>query len=134
MKSVVVDTNVLIRFLSGDEHYRQAFDSYAKIIVPSVVIGEYKCGIKAGTAMGRRQKTALDAFMGKACVELATVGERETDWYSEIFQVMKRQGTPVPQNDMWIASVAMSTGSSILTDDGHFKQMPMLTLAAGSRD
>ena len=129
MRSVVVDTNVLIRFLSGEERYRHAFDGYAKILVPSVVVGEYKCGLEASTARGRRQQSALEKFLGKACVECVPVGENATDWYAEIFRVLKKLGTPIPQNDMWIAAVAMAAGAVVLTDDAHFNCVPMLRLA-----
>lgn len=129
MRSVVVDTNALIRFLSGEERYRHAFDGYAKILVSTVVVGEYKCGLDASTARGRRQRLALEKFLGKACVECVPIGEKETDWYAEIFRALKRRGTPVPQNDMWIAAVAMSAGAAVLTDDSHFNYVPMLRLA-----
>ena len=128
MKTVVVDTNVLIRFLAGEERYRHAFDAYGRILVPSVVVGEFKCGTDGKTAKGRQQKKALETFLAKACVELISMGEKESDWYAEVFQVLKRQGTPVPQNDMWIAATALSHGAPLLSDDAHFGQMPMVRL------
>ena len=70
MKTVVVDTNVLIRFLAGEERYRHAFDAYGRILVPSVVVGEFKCGTDGKTAKGRQQKKALETFLAKACVVL----------------------------------------------------------------
>lgn len=129
MKSVVVDTNVLIRFLSGEERFRHAFDDYGKILVPSIVVGEYRCGIDATTARGQLQKQALATFLAKTCVEFVPVGENVADWYAEVFRVLRKQGTPVPQNDMWIAAIALSSGSPLLTEDAHFRQFPMLRLA-----
>lgn len=59
---------------------------------------------------------------------IVLVGEA-TDWYAQIFRALKKRGTPVPQNDMWIAAVAMAAGAVVLTDDSHFNCVPMLRLA-----
>jgi tRNA(fMet)-specific endonuclease VapC len=46
---------------------------------------------------------------------------------SEIFAAIKhalaKAGTPIPINDIWIASHAIETGSLLVTNAGHFKMV-----------
>ena len=33
---------------------------------------------------------------------------------------LRRRGTPIPTNDIWIAALAAREGATVLTSDGHF--------------
>lgn len=39
---------------------------------------------------------------------------------------LRRQGTPVPINDIWIAATAAQHGLRLLTLDRHFRQVPQV--------
>jgi predicted nuclease of predicted toxin-antitoxin system len=39
---------------------------------------------------------------------------------------LRRQGTPVPTNDIWIAATAAQHGFRLLTLDSHFLQIPQV--------
>jgi tRNA(fMet)-specific endonuclease VapC len=47
---------------------------------------------------------------------------------SAILQQLKRHGTPIPTNDIWIAAVALQHGFSLFTRDEHFSNIPGLLL------
>ena len=51
-----------------------------------------------------------------------TILEEGPKWHSS------KQGTPIPQNDMWIAASALEHGADIATTDEHFRLVPMLTV------
>ena len=36
---------------------------------------------------------------------------------------MKKDGSPIPINDVWIAAQAMEHGAELLTDDRHFERV-----------
>ena len=38
-------------------------------------------------------------------------------------QDLKKAGTPLPINDVWIAAHTLETGSTLVTYDGHFKKI-----------
>ena len=48
--------------------------------------------------------------------------------YAKVYQALRAQGRPIPQNDMWIAASALEHGADIATHDEHFKLVPMLTV------
>lgn len=43
-----------------------------------------------------------------------------------LFKYLKEKGTPIPQNDIWIAASALEHGACLLTTDPHFKGIPTL--------
>ncbi len=43
--------------------------------------------------------------------------------YAEIAIALRRAGTPIPTNDIWIAAAAANVGAIVLTHDDHFDQI-----------
>ena len=43
-----------------------------------------------------------------------------------IFNLLKRKGTPIPTNDIWVAAAMMECGGRLFTRDKHFLDVPML--------
>jgi predicted nucleic acid-binding protein len=50
------------------------------------------------------------------------------DRYGRLVHQLRRQGMPVPTNDVWIAAVALQLGATLLTRDKHFSVIPMLAI------
>ena len=50
------------------------------------------------------------------------------DIYAKVYQALRKEGTPIPQNDMWIAASALENGADLATCDEHFRHVPMLTV------
>jgi len=97
--------------------------SHARWIgVPVVVIGE----LSVGFALGRRSaenERELRAFLGQPVVEVVDVGEEIARAWSEIIVALRRAGTPLPTNDVWIAATAACLGAPVLTCDEHFERI-----------
>jgi predicted nucleic acid-binding protein len=54
---------------------------------------------------------------------------RETaEHYARLFVQLKRAGTPVPDNDLWIAALALERDLMLITRDRHFQRVPQLLL------
>ena len=43
--------------------------------------------------------------------------------YGEIFAQLRRAGTPIPINDVWIAATTLDCGGHLLTFDGDFRSV-----------
>jgi predicted nucleic acid-binding protein len=48
--------------------------------------------------------------------------------YAEIDVFLRKEGRPIPRNDVWIAAAAMEHGMRLLTLDAHFAEIPMLMI------
>jgi predicted nucleic acid-binding protein len=46
-----------------------------------------------------------------------------------LFVQLKRAGTPVPDNDLWIAALALQHDLLLITRDKHFESIPQLLRA-----
>jgi len=128
MKPLMLDTNVLIRFFRSDRKIADIISTYEKIVVPTVVLGEFKAGADPKTACGQRQLEVLDSFLDSPSVSIIPITEDTASVYARIFRVLKANGTPIPQNDMWIAACAMDSGAMLVSSDGHFAAIPLLDM------
>ena len=127
MKSLLIDTNILI---SAFEHGYTLPDMariYDRVILPATVIGEYRAGI-TDSRQGRENARKLEVYLKHATVEAVPVTDITADYYATVFQALKARGQPIPQNDMWIAASALEHGADIVTYDPHFRLVPMLTV------
>ena len=57
------------------------------------------------------------------------VSRETTEQYARLFVQLKRAGTPVPDNDLWIAAVAIEHDLALVTRDRHFDKVPQLRRA-----
>ena len=82
--------------------------------------GELAVGFRLG---GRREanESELERFVANPAVEVLPVGEDTVGFYAEIVLDLKKAGTPLPANDIWIAAVAVRHGATVLTYDSHFR-------------
>ena len=131
MKPLLLDTNVLIKFLRGDNKIAKVVSTYEQILVPTIVIGEYKAGVAGETAAGHQQHLALEMFLDSPAVKIMEVTEDDANAYASIFRVLKANGTPIPQNDLWIAACAITKGAVVYSLDTHFSNVPLLERVVG---
>jgi tRNA(fMet)-specific endonuclease VapC len=45
------------------------------------------------------------------------------DRFGRIAAALRRRGTPIPTNDVWIAAHAFESGAELLSFDRHFEQI-----------
>jgi predicted nucleic acid-binding protein len=128
MKPLLLDTNVLIRFFRSDRKIADIISTFEKIVIPTVVLGEFKSGVDPLTASGKRQLEVLDAFLDSPSVDIIPVTEDVSSAYARIFRTLKANGTPIPQNDIWIAACAMDAGATLISSDTHFAKIPLLDI------
>ena len=128
MKSLVLDTNFLIDFCQNPSSFaHSSLGEYGQLLIPSVVLGEYKAGIQK-TKRGEEAKTRLAQLLARSSVKTVSIGERTAELYAKVFQSLRDMGRPIPQNDIWIAASALEHGADLATTDGHFRLVPLLTV------
>ena len=128
MKPLVLDTNVLIRFLERGGDYAATFSKFDLLLIPAAVDGEYRAGIDAATRPGQRRQAAFDALLESSAVEYVPVGREVSSEYAKVFRQLQERGTPIPQNDIWIAATALVRRAPLCTFDDHFKNVETLEL------
>ena len=70
----------------------------------------------------------INHFLDSPRVHVLTIDEETADFYATIVLALKRAGTPIPTNDIWIAALAQRYGLPVYTKDAHFEAVPGLVL------
>ena len=122
---VAVDTNRLTDLLRGDARLAERLGTCDEVWVPLMVLGEIKAGFYGG-AQRHRNEALIQRFLAKATVSLLIPGRETAEHYARIFVQLKRAGPPVPDNDLWIAALALEHDLTLITRDRHFERIPQL--------
>ena len=67
-----------------------------------------------------KNESELHDFLNSPLVHILEVDNEASHHYAEIFAQLRRNGTPIPTNDIWIAALAIREGATVLTFDAHF--------------
>lgn len=120
-----LDTSAYSRFKLGEPAVTELIDSAFYVCLPSIAIGELLAGFRLG-AHERLNSTELWDFIADPAADVLDVDVHVAERYSHIYADLRRSGTPIPTNDMWIAATASANGMTVLTFDDHFKAIPQV--------
>jgi tRNA(fMet)-specific endonuclease VapC len=122
LSSFCLDTSAYSNFRRGNDEVAALLDQAELVGVPTIALGELRTGFLLG---GKRQRNEmeLDAFLDSPVVEVLPVDSETSRHYAEIVAELRKAGTPVPTNDIWIAATAARSGATVLTCDDHFERI-----------
>jgi tRNA(fMet)-specific endonuclease VapC len=121
-RRVVLDTNAWTALQAGDRRVAQALNEAEAILLSPIVIGELLDGFKGGSKE-TANRDILARFRAKPRTLCLPITDETAEWFAEIKQQLKRAGTPIPINDVWIAASCLEHGASLVTLDAHFAQV-----------
>ena len=127
MKEILIDTNIYSYALKGDPDTVSVLKTMTLIGISSISIGELLSGFRGGTREKENRKE-LEEFLDSPRVRTYSIDEDTAEFYAEILNELRSKGTPLPTNDIWIASVALQKGLPLYSRDPHFRQIQGLVL------
>ena len=119
MKTVLLDTNAFSALFRGDEEVLKAISKADHVFASVIVIGELEAGFRGGSRYAANIEI-LERFLVRPTVETLEVTRETGDCFGRIKDALRRKGTPLPVNDIWIASQCIERGAVIVTYDRHF--------------
>lgn len=122
MSRYCLDTSAYSRFQRGDARVVEILDRAEWVGVPAITLGELRTGFLLGDRRARNEDE-LQAFLANPVVDIVGVDEEVSRHYAEIVGDLRRAGTPLPTNDIWIAAAAARAGALVLTFDSHFDRI-----------
>ena len=96
-----------------------------EVYIPFVVLGELRAGFAVGS-LGKKNESKLTQFLSSPRVRILLADEQTTHHYAALFAQLRRQGTPIPTNDLWIAALAVQHDLPLLSSDQHFIHLPQI--------
>ena len=114
---MILDTNAVSAWADGHAAIEAPLRVADRLVVPSVVLGEYYFGIRQS-----RLRSRYEAWLARylPLTEIAAITSATADAYAEIRLELKRMGAPIPPNDTWIAALARQHRLAVLSNDHHF--------------
>ena len=128
MSSLILDTSAYSAFKRGNLDAVALLRKTPEILVPIIVLGE----LWSGFEFGRKREVnrqELDAFLNSPRVLVVQVTLETAERYAVIYSFLRRNGRPVPTNDLWIAALTMEHGATLLTADAHFLRLPQILVS-----
>ena len=122
---LVLDSSVVIAALRRVPGIEEKLDEPERLWLPLIALGELELGVELASNTAT-QRAAVDAFL--LAVELLPLTTATTRQYARLRAALARAGTPIPENDLWIAAVALEHGWPLATRDAHFERVPGLTI------
>ncbi|HEY1717319.1 MAG TPA: type II toxin-antitoxin system VapC family toxin [Verrucomicrobiae bacterium] len=116
---VLLDTSVVIPFFKGDKVIGAKLAS-ATIYLPQTVLGELYCGANL-SANPAKNRNEIQNFL--AAVTVLSLGVATAEHYGQIRAALAKAGTPIPENDIWIAALAVEHGLPLAARDAHFEKI-----------
>ena len=119
MSRYCLDTSAYSYFKKGEPQVLELIDAADWIGVSSIFLGELRTGFLLGQHLTRNEEELVE-FLTHPVVEVLVVDEETSKVFAEIVCALRRSGTPLPTNDVWIAASAARDGATVLTFDRHF--------------
>ncbi len=116
----LLDTNIVIALFANDSSVKDKLAKADEVFVPSIVIGELFYGAFK-SAHSKENIAHVDDFANRSVV-LGCNNETSRN-YGKIKNALSAKGRPIPENDIWIAAIAMQHGLTLVTRDAHFKEI-----------
>jgi tRNA(fMet)-specific endonuclease VapC len=123
--SCLLDTNIIIALFNGEKGIAQKLDKYDEVLVPAIVAGELYFGAKSSNAKAKNAQK-INIFLNNCT--LLNIDRNTAEFYGDIKSILKKKGKPIPENDIWIAALAIQYNLPIITRDAHFKEVAGLML------
>lgn len=114
---MIYDTNAVSDFLDGISAVTEKVKASRFHGLPVVVVGEYLYGLKSSREQAVREPRFVD--FTRTC-RLLSVTSKTAVHYADIRHRLRRAGTPIPENDISIAALAVEHGQKVLSNDRHF--------------
>lgn len=124
---LLLDTNAYVAFMKGQLDIIEPIRAAEQLVFSAVVMGELLFGFRNGNRYGQNMKE-LESFLSNPYVSFLPVTAVTADRFGRIASALKRAGTPIPTNDIWIAAQTMEAGAELLTLDKHFEKVAGLVL------
>lgn len=123
----LLDTNIVIALFANDQAIAERIRMAGDVFAPSIVLGELYYGaqnsVQVASNLARIEQFRITNTI--LVCDAVTAGH-----YGEIKAALKRIGTPIPENDIWIAAIAKQHTLTLVSRDQHFGNLTTIATEA----
>ncbi len=115
---MILDTNALTAIAEGDPEAVAQSSQAIGVAIPVIVLGEYRFGISQSRKRAEYERWLADMIAASGVMDITGTTAVH---YAAIRSELKRAGTPIPSNDVWIAALCREHRRPLLSRDLHFE-------------
>lgn len=119
-RGILLDSSVVIPHLRGRLDLATYVAPVEPMFLPLTVLGELYKGVFK-SSQPQKNRLLLETFL--QTVAVLSPDAATAIHYAQISADLERKGTPIPENDIWIAAVALECTMPLATRDSHFNQI-----------
>ena len=118
--SLLLDTNIVIALFDSERAMLRKRKRAERGFLPSIVVGELFYGAYHSNQV-RKNVAHIESFaLANSVLFCDTDTARH---YGQIKSQLRRHGRPLPDNDIWIAALAIQYDLTLVSRDKHFKEV-----------
>lgn len=114
---MILDTNAVSAAADREPAALEIVARAERVEVPVIVLGEYRLGIAQSRHYATYKSWLRDWI---SAVTVLDIEDETTQHYAAIGLELKKKGTPIPANDLWIAALCRQHKLPLLSRDRHF--------------
>lgn len=122
---IALDTNCVIDLLNGNINFAEFAAKFSAVHIPATVLGELFFGAENSAKKEENYKKII-AFA--ADCNVLDVNEATARQYAICRKRLFNNGTPIPENDIWIAATCLLKNIPLATRDAHFNKIEQLSI------
>jgi tRNA(fMet)-specific endonuclease VapC len=123
--SYLLDTNIVIALFAQEADLLARLNSVAGFAVPVFVLGELYYGARKSNRVAINLARVDTFASGNVILDCDHI---TAQYYGSIRNELLSKGRPIPENDIWIAAVAVQHGLILVSRDHHFQEIAALQL------
>ena len=117
---ILLDTNIVIALMANDPRVVQEIRARIAVFLAAIVMGELFYGAFRSGRVAANLST-LETLMTSSSI--LNVDEETARVYGRVKHQLREKGRPIPDNDIWIAALALHHNLTLVKRDSHFDEV-----------
>lgn len=119
----LLDTNIVIAMVANEAAVQEEIRAAGEVYLAAPVIGELYYGARKSGRTAENVATIDLLTQRFPCLDC----DLETaQCYGILRHQLQREGRPIPNNDIWLAAIAIQHDLTLVTRDAHFGEVDTL--------
>ncbi|AFY87769.1 MULTISPECIES: type II toxin-antitoxin system VapC family toxin [Chroococcidiopsis] len=121
----LLDTNIIIALFADEAVVKSNLARANEVFISSIAIGELYYGARR-SSRSNENLARIDELVANTTV--LGCNTQTARYYGEVKNKLRLKGRPLPENDIWIAALALQHSLTLVTRDAHFQQVENLQI------